>query len=71
MTNNVWNITNIDKVCEIRANTPSFLYLRHFQAIDTSFLTITKLSSNGIRETFCEELKWMCELFETNVQQDF
>ena len=47
----------MDKVCEITANTPPFPYLKHLQAVDPSFITITKLSSNEIKETFCEGLK--------------
>ena len=35
----------------------TFPYLKHLQAIDPSFLTITKLSSSEIRETFCEGVK--------------
>ena len=50
---------------------PQFPYLRHLQAIARSFETITKLSSNDIRETFCWGLKWMCNIFEINPQQDF
>ena len=34
-----------------------FPYLKHLEAIDPSFVTITKLSSNEIREAFCEVLK--------------
>ena len=48
----------MDKVCEIRVNTPRpFPYIKHLQAIDSSFATVTKLSTNRIRETFCEGLK--------------
>ena len=32
-------------------------------AIDTSFVTITKLLSNKIEETFCEGLNYMWKLF--------
>ena len=36
---------------------PPFPHLKHLQAIYPSFVTITKLSSNEIREIFCEGLK--------------
>ena len=68
MTSNIWNISDKDKICEIR---PPFLYLKDLQAIDPSFVTIIKLSSNEIRETFCEGLKWMYKLFEIYAWQDF
>ena len=48
----------MEKVCEIRARIPPpFPYTKHLQAIDPLFVTITKLSSNEIRKTFCEGLK--------------
>ena len=47
----------MEKVCKIRANTLPVPYLKYLQAIDHSFVTFTKLSSNEIKETFCEELK--------------
>ena len=50
----------MDKLCEIRANTPSplpFPYLEHLQVIDPSFVTIPRLPSNEVTETFCEGLK--------------
>ena len=50
---------------------PQFPYVRHLQAIAPSFETIIKLSSNDKRETFCGGLKWMCNIFEINPQQDF
>ena len=50
---------------------PPFSNLKQLQRIDPSFVTITKLSSNEIRETFYKVLKQMCKLFEINVQQDF
>ena len=50
---------------------PPFSYLKNLQAIDASFVIITKISSNEIRETFCEGLRWMCKLFEKNAEQDF
>ena len=36
---------------------PLFPYLKHLEAIDPSFETIIKLSSNEIREKTCERLK--------------
>ena len=60
MANNVLNISDMNKVCAIRENTPSI-----------SLFEITILSSNEIREIFCEGLKWICKLFEINVQWDF
>ena len=36
---------------------PPFTCLKHLQAMDSSFVTITKFSNNKIRETFCEGLK--------------
>ena len=56
MANNVLNIC----VCAIRENTPSI-----------SLFEITILSSNEIREIFCEGLKWICKLFEINARWDF
>ena len=71
MTSNMWNISDTGKVFKIRANTPPFPYLKHLQVINPSFVTITKLSSNEIRETICEGLQWMCKPFEIKAQQDF
>ena len=72
VTSNIWNISDMAKVWEIRANTPSVSLFETF-ASNRSFIfvTIAKLPSNEIRETFCEGLKWMCKLFEINAQQDF
>ena len=69
MTIDVQNILNINATLE--RILPPFPYLKHLLAIDPSFLTITKLSSNEIRETFCGGLKWLCWFFEINAQQDF
>ena len=44
----------------------TFPVLKQLQAIDPSFVTITKPLRNKIVETFCEGLKWMCTLFEKN-----
>ena len=38
MTSNIWNILDMDKVCEIRANTPSLPCLNLLQAIDPSLV---------------------------------
>ena len=69
----------IFEIFEVRTNCarlkrilPPFPSLKHLEEIKPSFITITKLSSNEIRETFCgEELKLMCKRFEINAQQDF
>ena len=69
----------IFEIFEVRTNCarlerilPPFLFLKHLEEIEPSFITISKLSNNEIRETFCgEELKLMCKLFEMNTQQDF
>ena len=45
-------------------------FLKYLQAIDPSFVTITKTLSNKIGETLYEGLKWMCTLFEKNGQTD-
>ena len=45
--------------------------LKHSQAIDPSFVTITKPLSNKIEETFCEGLKWICKFFEIKGQKTF
>ena len=45
----------MDKVCEIRVNTPPFPDLKHLQAIDPSFVTIIKLLSNETRKTFVKD----------------
>ena len=50
-------VLDMDKICEIRMNTLPFSSLKYLQTINPSFLTITKLSSNEIRETFCKGLK--------------
>ena len=50
---------------------PPFPYLKRLHAVDPSFVTITKLSSNEIREIFCDGLKLMCKLSEINALQDF
>ena len=48
----------MNEIRNIRANIPhTFHFLKHLQAIDPSFVTITKPLSNKIGETFCEELK--------------
>ena len=54
----------MNQVCEVRQNTPSVTLFE-------TLVTITKLSRNGIRESFWEGLKRICKLFEINVQQDF
>ena len=66
------------EIFEVRTNCarlerklPPFPSLKHLEEIDPSSITINKLSNNEIRETFCEELKLMCKLFEINAQQDF
>ena len=51
--------------------TPTFRYSEHLQAIDPSFVTITKQLDNKIGETFCEGLKCMCKVFEIYGQKYF
>ena len=50
---------------------PTFHYLKHLHLTDPSFVTITKPLSNMTGETFCEELKRMCKLFEIDDQNYF
>ena len=39
----IWNISNMYKICDIRANSPLvFSHFKHLQVIDPSFVTITK-----------------------------
>ena len=45
--------------------------LKRCQAIDPSFVTITKPLSNNIGEARYEGLKSICKLFEINGQKDF
>ena len=45
------------KYAKLEPISPLFPYLEHLQEINSSFVTITKLSSNAIKETFCERLK--------------
>ena len=71
MIRNIWNVSDMDAVCEIRANTPSVSLFDEFVSIGSLFVIITKLSSNEIRETYCEGLNWMCKLFEKNAEKDF
>ena len=70
MTDNIWNISDLNKICEIIASAPlRFLILKHLQVIDISFLTITKPLTNKEGETFCERLKWMRKLYKINGQK--
>ena len=48
-----------------------FPYLKHLKATDPLFLAITKPLRNKRGETFREELKRMCKLFEIDGQKDF
>ena len=48
-----------------------FPYLKHLQAIDPSFITITKPLSNKIIQTFDEGLEWIWKFFEINGQKNF
>ena len=43
-----------------------FSYLKHLQATNSSFVTITKLSNNEKWKKNCEGLRWMCKLLEIN-----
>ena len=49
----------MDKMCKIKVNILPlpFPNLKHLQAIDPSFVTITKLSNNETKETICEGIK--------------
>ena len=62
MASDIWDISNMNEICNISANT--FPFLKHLQAMDPPFVTITKPLSNKREETFCEGLKWMCKPFE-------
>ena len=48
-----------------------FPYLKHLQAVEPSFVNITKTLSSKIGETFCEGLKLMCKLFEIDRENFF
>ena len=50
---------------------PMFLILKHLQAMNPSFVIITKSLRNKTGETLCERWKCMCKLFEINGQKDF
>ena len=49
----------------------TFPYLKDLQAMEPSFLAITKLISNKIRERFRKGLKQICKLCETDWQKRF
>ena len=71
MASNIWNISNMNDTHNIRANILLlFYFLKYLQAIDPSFVTITKPLSNKIGETLYEGLKWMCTVFEKIGQTD-
>ena len=59
------------KYARLKRISPPFSYMKHLQAIDPSFVTIIKPSTNTIGETFCEVLKRLCKLFEINAQKGF
>ena len=65
---NIWNISDMGEVCEIRASIPSVSLSETFASNRPFICNYTKLSSNEIREKFCEGLKWMGKLFEKNVR---
>ena len=50
---------------------PKCPYLKQSQAIEPSFLTITKSLSNKILETCCELLKYMYKLLDIDGRKDF
>ena len=50
---------------------PVFPYLKHLQAVEPSFVNITKTLSSKIGETFCEALKLMCKRFEIDQENFF
>ena len=69
---NIWNISDMDKVCEIRASTLSVSLFEAF-ASNRPFIcnyhhTIKQWDK---WEIFCEGLRWICKLLEINAQQDF
>ena len=55
MISDVQNVLNINGTYKVRVNSPSNPYLKHVQATDPSFVTITKPLSNKRGETFCGE----------------
>ena len=57
LTSNIGNISDMDKICAIRVSTPSVSLFEIFSRIDPLLETITKFSSNEIRETFFGGLK--------------
>ena len=62
----------MNKVCKIKVNIPlRFLFLKHLQAIDSSFVTIIKPLSKHIGETFWGGVKLICTFFDTDGQKDF
>ena len=62
----------MNKECEIKANIPpKFPYLKHLQAIDPSFVTITKPLSNKILQTCCKGLKIMRKCLEIDGRKGF
>ena len=71
LTNDVWNILNINETCNIRVNSPSVSLFETFASNWPSFVTITKPLNNKKGERFCEGLKWMCKLFKINGQKVF
>ena len=42
MSRDIWNISNMNEIYEIKANIPYFPYLKNLQPIDPWFVTITK-----------------------------
>ena len=63
MASGICDISIMNEICEMR---PRF-YLKHLQAIDPSFVTITKPLSSKIKETSSEGLTWKNKiLFETD-----
>ena len=70
MASDIWNISNMNEIRNIRANIPlHFLFLKHLQGINYSFVTIVKSLSNEIGETFCEGFRWMGKFFEKSGQK--
>ena len=72
VANNLWNISNVNKICKIRANIPPvFPYLNNLQANWFLFVTITKLLSSKKGEILWKGLKWICKHFEIYRRKDF
>ena len=71
MASDIWNISNMNEIPNIRVSVPlHFPFWNNCKQSTLHFVTITTPLSTKIGETFCEGLKWMCKLFEKNGQKD-